>query len=270
MKHIGNLVKKYGIKPTIHILYLLPVALLSIGIVVMGFSMFRNVAGERNYYYAGMGVLLVLIVILLAARAAALPQYYFELYEKGIKIVYRKEKVADEIFTFEEISEIWNLSADGIHTQYFVFLPVGGDYKTVSSKYSNYRHLVKSFTAHYLKEIAPKKSLALTGGERLIFQALPDGGENVVQSEKAVVPYLKDVQKAHLSLDRFSVFDGQRTYSLADVQSAKIDTGYIVVVSVANGVLYRKSCFAVCNADLFVRLVNDTATPKTENTETVV
>ncbi|WP_447641145.1 MULTISPECIES: hypothetical protein [Chitinophagaceae] len=269
MKNIGNPIKQYGAKPIVNLLYLIPVVLLLAGIVGIAIAMFKAPTTERNYYYIGMVILLVLIVILLIGRSSALPQYSFELCEKGIRIVYKKEKIADEEFGFDEITEIWQFATNGSSgANHLAFLPIGADYKIISPKFSNYKGLMRKFVEIYLKSIEPIRSAALTKGDRLVFPMLPTDGENIVQSEKAIIPYLKQTQKEHLSLDRFSVFDGQKTYALADIQTAEINSeNNIIVNSVAGTMLYRKSYFAVCNADLFVRLVNEVAFHKTENPE---
>ena len=272
MKNIGNIVKRHGVRPVISLLYVLPVMLLLAGIVLVAVSMFKAPDTERTYYYIGMGILLVLVIILLAARSKAIPKHYFELYEKGLKIIHQKEKIADEEYRFDEITEIWHFSMTGSRSaNYLAFLPGGGSYKIISPKFSDYKGLIKDLVDLYLKELEPVKSMALTKGERLGFPMLPTGGESVVLSEKAIVPYLQKVKKEHLSVDRFSVFDGKQTYALADIDFAKIDTsdGNIVVHSIAGNPLYTKNYFAVCNGDLFVALVNDVAVHKAENPSTV-
>lgn len=271
MKNIGNLVRKHGTKSIINIAYLVPVFLLLIGIVLIAVAMFKALETERTYYYVGMVILAILAIILLVGRASTLPKYYFELYEKGIKIIYKKEKKADEEYAFDEIAEIWTFSTKGEkNANGLAFLPVGGSYTVISSKFSNYKGLIKEFIGLFVNEQKSTKSNALTQGERLSFPTLPEGGENVIQSEKAVVPYLQKSKKGHLSLDRFSVFDGKTTYALADIDAAKIDSeNNIVLHSVAGNILYQTSCFSVCNANLFVELVNDIAVHKTEHPQEI-
>lgn len=266
MKNIGNLVKQYTPKPIISILYLIPVFLLLVGIIWIGVAMFKAPDAERAYYYIGMGVLAILIIVLLVGRSSAIPKHSFELYDNGIKIVYKKEKTPDEEFVLEDISEIWNFSTNGgSKANYLAFLPISGDYKVISPKFSDYRGLMQALIEKYVSVLAPVKSEALTHGERLIFPKLPEDGEKVVTSEKAIVPYLKSVQKEHLSLDRFSLFDGQKTFALTDIKSANIEKTNIVVKSIANEPIYIKSYFAVSNADLFLKLINEITTHKTEN-----
>lgn len=267
MKNIGNHVKTHTPKPILSLLYLIPVFLLLVGIVAIAVAMVKASDAQRNYYYIGIGILCLLAIILLVMRRSALPKYHFELYENGIKIIYKKEKLADEEFSFEDISEIWNFSTnESRKANHLAFLATGSDYKVISPKYSDSKGLIKQFIVQYVKALEPTKSVALTKGERLTFPILPIGGENVVLSEKAIIPYLRNAQKGHLSLDRFSVFDGQKTYSLTDVDSVAIDKdANITMRSIAGNTLYSHSYFSVCNADLFVALMNDIAMHKTEN-----
>ncbi|PZP49672.1 MAG: hypothetical protein DI598_07265 [Pseudopedobacter saltans] len=260
MKNIGSFVKRHGIKPTVSLLYIVPAVLLFVGIVMVFISMFKAPPTERTFHWVGIGILLLMIIILLIARVAALPKYFFEMYENGIKIIYKKDKTPNEEYCFDEISEIWHLAIDGGNkTTNLVFKPSDVDYKLISSKISDCKGLFRNLTEAVVKQLLPSKSAALTHGERLVFPILVSGGEQVMTSEKAILPYFKQAKKEHLSLDRFSVFDGQKTYALADVSEVVMDqpSVNILINSIVGSTLYTQSYFSIGNADLFMALMKD-------------
>lgn len=268
MKNIGSLIKKYNDKQIISLLYLTPCFLLLVGIIATSISMFKAPETERTYYYIGIVILIVLVVILLAARISILPKYFFELHQNGIKIVYKKNKIPNDEIAFDEISEIWNISTNGgKKANYLAFkTDQDKDYKLISPKYNDYKGLMQRLTGAVVESNISYKNTALTHGERLVFPILSTDGETVLTSEKAILPYLQQSKKEHLSLDRFSIFDGLKTYSLSDIKSVNLDlsSACIVIESIAGTVLFTQNYFAVCNADLFLALMKDMEAHPTE------
>lgn len=265
MKNMGAFLKKYPVKWSLNVLYFIPVVLLAIGCVWMAVSGFKLPADQRGYYWGGIGVLLVLMVIFLVARVQALPKYYFELYENGLKIRYLNNKITDAIFPFEEIAEIWLFAiGNGRTPNYLAFRTVDGHYTVIPPKYNDSTGLLRKVVEQYIEVMNPVQETALTKGGRLEFPALPEDGVLALPSEKAILPYLEKSEKEAVSLDRFSLFDGKMAYALADISMAGIDTqsGNIIVKTVGGKVLYSRSYLSLCNADLFVRLVNDLSAKK--------
>jgi|GEM_PF-4772916 len=270
MKNIGTLVRKHNVKPTLNLLYIVPAVVLLAGIAAIAVAMSKVPAQEHTYYYVGMVLLAILAIILLAARAANLPKYSFERYENGLKIIYRKAKTPDESYVFDDITEIWNCSTNGgKHANHLAFKTSESDYKLISPKYVGYKSLMRNLSESYLKDILPNKSTALMHGDRLVFPMLEVGGEQVLVSEKSIVPYLQKSQKRQLSVDRFSLFDGLKTYALADIERVEWDKSseHIVVRSIAGNVLYTQSYFAICNADLFLKLSEEITMRRAEKPE---
>lgn len=260
MKNLGSLIKKYGVKQIINLAYIVPVILLIVGIVMIAISMFKALETDRNYYLIAMVILLVLILILLIARASNLPKYGFELYENGIKVIYKKDKTPNEEYSFDEIGELWHVSTSGgVKGTNMVFRSNTEDYKLISSKIADYKGLIAKLSTAVVAQQLPEKSQALTQGGRLSFAMLPPGGEQVLISEKAILPYFKQAKKEHFSLDRFSLFDGQKTYALADISKVIMEksSGNILIQSIAGNTLYTQNYFGVCNVDLFLAIMEE-------------
>lgn len=268
MKELGSFVKKYPVKWLLSFIYFLPIILLLIGIILIAISAFKSVPEQRNYYWGIIGVMLVLVLILLGARAAALPKYYFELYEKGLKIQYFKNnKYPNEVYNFGEISEIWLFAINnGKNPNYLAFKLADDSYKIIPPKYSDSKGLIKKMCELYVADVSPIKSMELTQGQRLNFAVLPEDSLLVVNSEKAIIPYLQKSHKEFISLDRFSLFDGKMTYALSDINKAQIspNSGNITITTIDHKELYSRNYLSLCNADLFANLVNEMST----NTQT--
>lgn len=274
MKNIGSFVKKHGVKQVISLLYLIPSLLLLVGLLMIAISMFKAPETERTMYLIGIGVLLILIIILLVARTASLPRYSFEMYENGIKIIYKNDKTPNEEYCFDEIPEIWHIAVDGGNKTTHVAFK-GNDslsYYVISSKISDSKGLIHNLTNKVNAQLLPGKSSALTQGERLVFAMLPAGGEHVMTSEKAIAPYLQQSKKEHLSVDRFSLFDGQKTFALADISSVNLDEkgANILVKSIAGTTLYTQNYFSICNANLFLELMKGIVAHPTEKPSEIV
>lgn len=256
MANLGKFVKKYPVKWTISLIYFIPVVILVVVFVLIG----RNYSSpDKSGLWAIFGVIALLVILLQYARYRALPKYNFELFENGLKVVCRKEVQTETQYEFADIVDIWEFAiGNNAKTNYLALKGATGNYQVISPKYANSQQLIANLLAGYKAARLPLLVESVNQGHRISFAVMPEDGEKVVQTEKAIIPYLQQATWGQISIDRFSLFDGNKTYSIADIQNVQLDdaTGNIIVHSLIGTPLYTKSFFAIDNAGLLVELLN--------------
>lgn len=258
-KSLGNIIKSHAIKSFYSIMYIFP-SILLIVVAVMLATFIPKVSPENHvWYWAGIVIALVLVILLLIAKNANMPKYSFISYENGIKVIFRNKKLEPKELYFSDLTETWLFDFEKDNNpDHMAFRTLDDGYFVVTNKYTTHKKMIDYVLKRQQEVLGDVRVNEINDGKRLTFLKFKSGGENVVNAEKAIIPYLTKSEKDTISIDRFSIYDGDTAYSIADISKAEISGSplNIHVVSLAGKTLLSVPYYAVCNADLFVRVVN--------------
>lgn len=261
-KSLGNINKSHMIKGIYSMMFIFPAVILIVVAVMLGVFMGKVESQQHIYFEIGIGLALLLVIILLIMKNGNMPKYHFVTYDNGIKVLYRKKQKPDAEILFEEISDAWLFNFErGTQPQYLAFKTANSDYFLVSPKYSSNDKLIQTILSMQQQTQADALATSITEGRRVGFKHFANWAEGVILSEKAIIPYLKAAKFDEVSVDRFSIYDGDRAYAILDINRVEYhDDTKVHIISKAEDTIFKLPYYSMDNADLFIRVVNHLST----------
>jgi hypothetical protein len=260
MKSLGALISTHKGKKFYQIIYLIPMVILLLMCYPIGKAIVNAPEQNRMMIYILLGMNIVLFLILLVAMNRSKPAYYFELFENGIRLVYKNEKKEPTEILFSEIVHCWQyrLPQNERTPNLLAFEYGNKEFIGINSKYVNVKSFIKHFLEKYNEIQLPIKQDSLQKGERIHFSLLPPTTPQTILAEVAYLPFIKNVTPTIISLDKFSLFAGDKAESISSISSAKVnpETGTLTIFSTSGAIVFEYGCDLISDADLLLRLIN--------------
>lgn len=263
MKNLGTLISTHKRKKFYQIIYLIPIVILVLMCYPIGKGIINTPPDNRMMLYVLLGMNLLLVVILLISMKRSQPDFHFELYENGVRLVNKNLKKEPIEILFSEIKNYWQyrIPQNERNPNLLVFTYGNDQYASMNTKYLGASAFVKKFIERYTEIQSSLKEDALANGERLDFLLLPSTTPQTILSEGAFLPFIKNVTLSKISLDKYALFAGDKVESISSISSAKInpETKALTIFSTSGAIIFEYGYDLVSEPDLLLRMINSLA-----------
>ncbi|QES90518.1 hypothetical protein [Rhizosphaericola mali] len=267
MKSLGTLISIHKGKKLYQIIYTIPIVILLLMCYPIGKVILNTSADNRFMLYVLLGMNTLLIVILLIFMRRSRPSFYFELFENGVRLVYNNVKKEPKEILFEDISNYWQyrLPLNNQYPNILVFEYNKKDLVGINTKFNASSAFIKKFIERFGEIHLSILKEAISNGGRIDFFLLPSTTPQTILAEDAFLPFIKNLTFSKISLDKFTLFDGEKAESISSISSAKINpvTRALTIFSTSGAVVFEYEYDLVSKPDLLLQMINFLTEKKT-------